>query len=105
MNVFFLNLVIQIVAGAVGGNTAATLFRYFNLGPVANSIVGMVGGALGGQILNEIVTGGAGVGSPSGALEVGSLLTQILGGGLGGCILTAIVALIRQAAGGHGGRA
>lgn len=105
MNVFFLNLVIQIMAGAVGGNTAATLFRIFNLGPVANSIVGMIGGALGGQILNEIVTGGAGVGSPSGALELGSLLTQIVGGGVGGGILTAIAALIRQAAGGQGGRA
>jgi hypothetical protein len=105
MNVFFLNLVIQIMAGAVGGNAAATLVRYFNLGPVANSIVGMIGGALGGQILNEILIGGAGVGSPSGALEIGSLLTQIVGGGVGGGILTALAALIRQAAGGQGGRA
>jgi hypothetical protein len=104
MNVFFLNLVIQIMAGAVGGNAAAALLRYFNLGPVANSIAGMVGGALGGQILNEIVMGGAGVGSPSGALEFGSLLTQIVGGGVGGAVLTAIAALIRQAAGGQGGR-
>lgn len=105
MNVFFLNLVIQIMAGAVGGNAAAALLRSFNLGPVANSIVGMIGGALGGQILNEILTGGAGVGSPSGALELGSLLTQIVGGVVGGGVLTAIAALIRRAAGGQGGRA
>lgn len=105
MNVFFLNLVIQIMAGAVGGNAAASLSRSFNLGPVANSIVGMIGGALGGQILNEILTGGAGVGSPSGALELGSLLTQIVGGVVGGSVLTAIAALIRRAAGGQGGRA
>lgn len=105
MNVFFLNLVIQIMAGAVGGNAAATLSRSFNLGPVANSIAGMIGGALGGQILNEVLTGGAGVGSPSGALELGSLLTQIVGGVVGGGVLTAIAALIRRAAGGQGGRA
>ena len=103
MNVFFLNLVIQIMAGAVGGNAAPTLLRDFNLGPLGNSLTGMVGGALGGQILNEILTDGVGTISSSAALEMGSLLTQIMGGAIGGGIFMVIVALIRQAAGGQGG--
>jgi len=104
MNVYFLNLVIQIMAGAVGGNAVASLLRHFNLGPLGNSIAGMIGGALGGQILNEFLTGSAGVVSSSAALEFGSLLTQIVGGAVGGGLLTAIAALIRQAARGQGGR-
>jgi uncharacterized membrane protein YeaQ/YmgE (transglycosylase-associated protein family) len=104
MNVFLLNLVIQIMAGAVGGNAAATLLRYFNLGPLGNSLTGMIGGALGGQILNEMLTDGVGTLSSSAALEIGSLLTQIVGGAVGGGIFMVIVALIRQTAGGQGGR-
>ena len=105
MNAYLLNLVIQLVAGAVGGNAAGAVLKQFNLGPLGNSIAGIIGGGLGGQILNAILSGGAGAPSASGALEIGSLLTQIVGGGVGGGILMVIVGLIRQAMGGQGGRA
>ena len=58
MNSFLLNLVMQLVAGAVGGNAAGAMLKQFNLGPVGNSIAGIIGGGLGGQILNTIVNGG-----------------------------------------------
>lgn len=103
MNSFLLNLVIQLVAGAVGGNAAGAMLKQFNLGPVGNSIAGIIGGGLGGQILHTIMTGGEA--QPVGAtLDIGSILTQIVGGGVGGGVLMVIVGLIRQAMGG-GGRA
>ena len=105
MNAYLLNLVIQIMAGAVGGNAAGALLKQFNLGPFGNSIAGIIGGGLGGQILNMIVSGDAASGSSSGALQIGSLLTQIVGGGLGGGILMVIISLIRQAMGGPAPRA
>jgi hypothetical protein len=37
---------IQMISGAIGGNIFAKLTR-FTLGPIYNSIVGAVGGALG----------------------------------------------------------
>ncbi len=103
MNSFLLNLVIQLVAGAVGGNAAGAILKQFNLGPLGNSIAGIIGGGLGGQILNAIMAGG-GTPSPGAALDIGSILTQIVGGGVGGGVLMVIVGLIRQATGG-GGRA
>ena len=105
MNAYLLNLVIQLVAGAVGGNAAGALLKQFNLGPLGNSIAGIVGGGIGGQILNVLVGGTATAGSSSGALEIGSILTQIVGGGVGGGALMVIIGLIRQAMGGQGGRA
>jgi uncharacterized membrane protein YeaQ/YmgE (transglycosylase-associated protein family) len=100
---FLMNLVIQLVAGAVGGNVAGMLLKQYNLGPVGNSIAGIIGGGLGGQLLNMMLHGG---GAPAaGGFDIGSILTQIVGGGIGGGILMVIVGLIRQAMGGHSGRA
>ena len=62
MDSFLLNLVIQLVAGAVGGNAAGAILKQFNLGPLGNSIAGIIGGGLGGQLLNMILAGSAFVG-------------------------------------------
>jgi hypothetical protein len=103
---FLMNLVIQLVAGAVGGNVAGMLLKQYNLGPLGNSIAGIVGGGLGGQLLNIMLTGGAmPAGAAAGGFDIGSILTQIVGGGVGGGILMVIVGLIRQAMGGQSGRA
>jgi hypothetical protein len=104
MNVFFLNMLIQLIAGAVGGNAAGALLKPFSLGPLGNFITGVIGGGLGGQLLSVLLAGsGASAdGSAGGALAVGSLLTQVGGGGVGGIVLTVIVGLIRQALGGPG---
>ena len=52
-------LIIQLAAGAVGGNIAGTLLKNFNLCPLGNSIAGIVGGGLGGQLLSLLTSGGA----------------------------------------------
>ncbi len=90
-------LIIQLVSGAAGGNIAGKLLKNFSLGPVGNSIVGILGGGLGGQILGMLGVGGSGQGG--GALDLGSILSSIAGGGVGGGVLMAIIGVIRKAIG------
>jgi uncharacterized membrane protein YeaQ/YmgE (transglycosylase-associated protein family) len=60
-------LVIQLISGAVGGNIAGAILKKYNLGPIGNSIVGLIGGGVGGQLLSLLTSGGvAGSGRISG---------------------------------------
>jgi uncharacterized membrane protein YeaQ/YmgE (transglycosylase-associated protein family) len=86
------SLIIQLVAGAVGGNVAGALLKDQSLGTLGNSIAGIVGGGIGGQILTKVLGMAA-----SGELDVGSIITQIAGGGVGGGILMVIVGIIKKA--------
>jgi hypothetical protein len=88
-------LLIQLVSGAAGGNLAGNLLKNFNLGPVGNSIAGIVGGGIGGQILQHI-TGAA---ANTGGMDLGNILSSVAGGGVGGGILLAIVGAIKNAMG------
>jgi hypothetical protein len=36
-------LIIQLISGAVGGNIAGAILKNFNLGPIGNSIAGLIG--------------------------------------------------------------
>jgi hypothetical protein len=42
------SLVIQLIGGALGGNAAGAVSKDTSLGPLANSIVGALGGGVGG---------------------------------------------------------
>ena len=90
----WVGLIIQLVSGAVGGNAAGALMKKFSLGTTGNSIVGILGGGLGGQLLGAL---GVGAADPSGGAGVGSIVSSILGGGVGGGVLMAIVGWIRSA--------
>jgi hypothetical protein len=95
------DLIIQLLAGAFGGNVAGGLLKQYSLGPLGNSIAGIVGGGLGGQLLGMLLGGGA---TASGGLDIGSLITQIASGGVGGGVLMVIAGMIRQAIGGQRAR-
>ena len=81
----WVNLIIQLVSGAVGGNVSGSLFKNLDLGTLGNSIAGIVGGILVGQVLPALGIGNASV------TDVTSILTSILGGGVGGGALMAII--------------
>src|SRR3546814_13471061 len=53
-------LIISLIAGAVGGNAAAKIFNSIDMGVVVNSIAGIVGGGLGGPLIAALL-GGAGI--------------------------------------------
>ena len=98
MSSSIITLIIQLVAGAVGGNVAGIAMKRFDLGTVGNSIAGIVGGGIGGQLLSMVL----GTGPAGGALDIGSIVAQIAGGGVGGGVLIAIIGIIRQIMGGNG---
>jgi uncharacterized membrane protein YeaQ/YmgE (transglycosylase-associated protein family) len=89
-------LLIQLISGAVGGNIAGAILKKYNLGPIGNSIVGLIGGGLGGQLLGMLTTGGAAAaGAAAGGMNMSSILSSVAGGGVGGRIVMAIVGLIK----------
>jgi uncharacterized membrane protein YeaQ/YmgE (transglycosylase-associated protein family) len=86
-------LIIELVSGAVGGNIAGALMKDKNLGVLWNSVAGIVGGGLGGVLLNTVVPALSG----SGGLDIQSIVGQVAGGGVGGAIVMVVVALIKGA--------
>ena len=89
------NLIIQLIAGVVGGNAAGAALKDYNLGNLGNTIAGAIGGVGGGQLLQAIIPAIASA-AAGGALDDGALVAQIDGGGAGGAILTIIAGLVKS---------
>jgi len=90
-----INLVIQLVAGVVGGNAAGAALKDYNLGNIGNTIAGAIGGVGGGQLLQAVIPAIAS-GAGGGGLDVGALIGQIVGGGAGGAIPTVIAGVVKS---------
>jgi uncharacterized membrane protein YeaQ/YmgE (transglycosylase-associated protein family) len=59
--------IISLLSGIIGGNLAGGAMKEQSLGTLGNSIAGLVGGGLGGQLLSALgVLGGGGSWRPSG---------------------------------------
>lgn len=81
-----LPLIIQIIAGAVGGNVGGAVVKNANLGGLGNTIAGAVGGLGAGQLLPILL----------GAAEAAGFdITALAGSAVGGLILQVIAGLIR----------
>jgi len=85
-------LIIQVIAGAIGGQAVGSAAKNFSLGPVGNIITGAIGGGVGGQILAQVIPALA-----AGDLDIGSIVGQLVGGGAAGAVLTAIVGAVKNA--------
>src|SRR5271170_7696819 len=75
-NMDIMSLLIQLVTGAIGGNIAGGLLKQFNLGPIGNTIAGLVGGVGGGQLLGMLAPGVAAA-AGGGGMDIGSIIGQI----------------------------
>jgi len=93
----YLPLIIQLVSGAVGGNVAGKLMKNFDLGTLWNSVAGILGGGLGGQVLGMLGVGGAAAAESSTGMDVTSILGSVAGGGVGGGIVMAVIGMIKKA--------
>jgi hypothetical protein len=95
-----IGFIIQIIAGAVGGNAAGAGVKKYSLGTAGNSIVGAVGGLILTQVLAAMGIGAPGMaaeGAPAaGGFDIGALITQVVGGGAGGAVLTLIAGAIKN---------
>jgi len=63
------SLIVEAVSGAMGGNVAGAAMKEKSLGPVENSLAGIVGGGIGHTILQAVmgsaVASGGGMDMPS----------------------------------------
>jgi hypothetical protein len=96
-----INLVIQLLAGAGGGNALGKALQQFSLGPLGNTIVGLIGGVAGGSWLGPLISGVSTTTQGAG-LDVGAIGNDIIGGGIGGAVLTLIIGAIRKMMSGGG---
>jgi len=87
-----LPLIISLVSGAAGGNLAGKILKKFSLGTLGNSIVGILGGGLGAQLLNML-----GISTASGGTDIASIIGSLVSGAAGGGVLMTIVGFIKNA--------
>lgn len=90
-------ILINLVAGALGGVGAGKASPTFDLGTVGNLIAGLVGGGVLGQIVTLLMPSIIAA-VQSGNISVGGIVSQAIAGGAGGAILTAIVGAIKNKA-------
>ncbi|MDC9825593.1 hypothetical protein PRN20_17810 [Devosia sp. ZB163] len=96
------SILVQLVAGGVGGNGLAAVVKQVNLGPTGNTIAGAIGGWLGTWLATQVpglsgLVGGAAAAAGAGGLDIAALAGQGLTGLIGGGVLTAIAGLIKNA--------
>jgi hypothetical protein len=94
MESWMTDLIVQVIAGALGGTAAGAVLKDLSLGRPGDAISGAVGGGVVGQILTSVLGGGAG---DVGGFDIASLVKDIFGGGIGGAIAMAIVGALRNA--------
>lgn len=87
------NLIIGLISGGVGGNIAGPAMKDKNLGPLINSITGIIGGGATNAIFQALGMFGGTQAIESG---LGSILGNVGTSGVGGAILLIIVTLIKN---------
>ncbi len=87
-------LVIGLAGGALGGNVAGSAMKS-NMGTMGRSLTGIVGGTGLSFIAQHF---GLSLGDPTagGSLDVMSILSNVISGGLGGAVLTGILGAIKK---------
>jgi len=90
-------ILINLIAGALGGVGVGKSSPTFDLGTAGNVIAGLVGGGVLGQIVTLLMPAVVAA-AQSGNLSVGNIVSQAIAGGAGGAILTAIIGAIKNKA-------
>ena len=86
-------LIISLISGAAGGNIVGKVLKNLDLEPLGNSIAGIIGGGLGSQIIGML--GGSGAEAAAG-LDIGSIISSVASGGVGGGVVMAIVGILKK---------
>lgn len=94
---------IGLLLGAIGGGAAGAgtgkAVKSADLGNLGNIIAGVIGGLGGTAGLGPILGGMLGqatTGDAAAGLDLGSALTNLVGGGVGGAVLQLIVGFIKN---------
>lgn len=78
------DLLVSLASGAAGGNIAGTLMKDKSLGTLWNSVVGILGGGIGGQALGLL------------GIDAAGIIGNIGASGVGGAILLFVVSLFKK---------
>jgi hypothetical protein len=90
-------ILINLVAGALGGLGAGKSSPNFDLGTIGNLVTGLIGGGVVGQVVTLLLPTVIAA-AESGNLSASGIISQVIAGGAGGAILTAIVGAIKNRA-------
>jgi hypothetical protein len=96
MSATIINLIIQVVAGAIGGNAAGGFLKNIDLSPLVKTVSGAAGGGIGGSILQSLIPALGGAAS-GGGFDIATAAGNLVGGGVTGAIVTVVVGLIKNA--------
>ena len=88
-------VLINLIAGAIGGAGAGKTSPQFDLGTIGNIISGIVGGGVLGQVVT-LVWPSVVAAAQAGNLSASGIVSQVVAGGAGGAILTAIIGAIKN---------
>jgi hypothetical protein len=94
-----IGIIIQLVAGAIGGNAAGKVSKNFDLGGTGNSVVGAIGGIILGQIVERLTSGAVTADQTAAVasnLDIAGIISGLVGGGAGGAILTGIIGALKN---------
>jgi uncharacterized membrane protein YeaQ/YmgE (transglycosylase-associated protein family) len=86
-----MSLIVSLVGGAVGGNVAGAAMKDYSLGPIGNSVLGILGGGLGGFILERL-----GLAAPGGGATLAATIGSALSGGVGGGVVMILVGVLKN---------
>jgi len=93
-------IVIDIIAGAIGGYATGIAAKQYSIGTAGNVIAGLIGGVIGGWITLSIFGGAApapaDATAAAGGMSIGHIIEQIIGGLIGGGVLQVIAGIIKQ---------
>jgi hypothetical protein len=95
MSSLIINLILQAIAGAIGGNAAAAGLDQADLGKAANTIAGAIGGVAAGQIVSVLLPTLAAAAS---GVDIKTVVAQLAAGGVGGAVTTVVVGMIKNLA-------
>src|SRR3954451_4179587 len=90
-------ILINLIAGALGGVGAGKASPTFDLGTIGNIVSGLVGGGVLGQVVTLVLPSVVAA-AQAGNLSVAGIVSQAVAGGAGGAILTAIIGAIKNKA-------
>jgi hypothetical protein len=94
MESWMTDLIVQVIAGAVGGTGAGAVLKDLSLGKPGDAVTGAIGGGVVGQILGAVL---GGAGGDVGGMDLASVVKDIVGGGIGGAVVMAIIGMLRNA--------
>jgi hypothetical protein len=87
-------IIIQLIAGALGGNGVGAAAKDMSLGPLGNTIAGALGGGIVGQILSSVL--GVGGAAAASGLDIASIISAFATGGIGGGLTALVIGFLKS---------